>query len=190
MNRKIVKKRLVLKKNIRQFLIRCMLTVIIVLITLIAIKTNNDIKKIITKNVYETNFKFGKAKELYQKHFGNILPIEKVVKEEKPVFNEKLTYKKENSYKDGVALTVDNNYMIPTLESGVIVFIGEKEEYGKTIIIEQINGIEVFYANIEPINLKLYDYIEKGSLLGEAKNNKLYLVFSKDGKYLNYKDYI
>ena len=80
--------------------------------------------------------------------------------------------------------------MIPTLESGVIVFIGEKEEYGKTIIIEQINGIEVFYANIEPINLKLYDYIEKGSLLGEAKNNKLYLVFSKDGKYLNYKDYI
>ena len=49
MNRKIVKKRLVLKKNIRQFLIRCMLTVIIVLITLIAIKTNNDIKKIITK---------------------------------------------------------------------------------------------------------------------------------------------
>ena len=94
MNRKIVKKRLVLKKNIRQFLIRCMLTVIIVLITLIAIKTNNDIKKIITKNVYETNFKFGKAKELYQKYFGNILPIEKVVKEEKPVFNEKLTYKK------------------------------------------------------------------------------------------------
>ena len=130
------------------------------------------------------------SKELYQKYFGNILPIEKVVKEEKPVFNEKLTYKKENSYKDGVALTVDNNYMIPTLESGVIVFIGEKEEYGKTIIIEQINGIEVFYANIEPINLKLYDYIEKGSLLGEAKNNKLYLVFSKDGKYLNYKDYI
>ena len=48
----------------------------------------------------------------------------------------------------------------------------------------------MFYANIEPINLKLYDYIEKGSLLGEAKNNKLYLVFSKDGKYLNYKDYI
>ena len=43
MNRKIVKKRLVLKKNIRQFLIRCMLTVIIVLITLIAIKTNNEL---------------------------------------------------------------------------------------------------------------------------------------------------
>ena len=32
--------------------------------------------------------------------------------------------------------------------------------------------------------------IEKGKLIGEVKDNKLYLVFSKDGKYLNYKDYI
>ena len=80
--------------------------------------------------------------------------------------------------------------MVPTLESGVVVFIGEKEEYGSTVIIDQADGIEVFYANINAMNLKLYDYIEKGTLLGETKDNKLYLVFSKNGEYLNYKDYI
>ena len=80
--------------------------------------------------------------------------------------------------------------MIPALESGVVVFLGEKEEYGTTIIIEQINGVEVFYSNVNAVNLKLYDYVEKGKLIGEVKGNKLYLVFSKDGKYLNYKDYI
>ena len=80
--------------------------------------------------------------------------------------------------------------MIPALESGVVVFLGEKEEYGTTIIIEQINGVEVFYSNVDALNLKLYDYVEKGKLIGEVKDNKLYLVFSKDGKYLNYKDYI
>ena len=64
MNRKIVKKRLVLKKNIRQFLIRCMLTVIIVLITLIAIKTNNDIKKIITKRFFDGRTQMEVADEI------------------------------------------------------------------------------------------------------------------------------
>ena len=38
--------------------------------------------------------------------------------------------------------------------------------------------------------MKLYDYIEKGSLIGEAKDEKIYLVFSKEGKYLDYKKYI
>ena len=80
--------------------------------------------------------------------------------------------------------------MVPAIESGVVVFLGQKEEYGQTIIVEQINGVEVFYSNVEPVELKLYDYIEKGKLLGEVKGKKLYMVFSKDGKYLNYKDYI
>lgn len=190
MDKKTVKKKLVLKKSVRGFLTRLMLTVIIVLIGLISVKSNSSIKKIITKNVYESSFNFGVAKNIYQKYFGSILPINKVIQEEQPVFSEKLTYKSDNTYKDGCALNVSDNYMVPAIESGVIVFLGQKEEYGQTIIVEQINGVEVFYSNVEPVELKLYDYIEKGKLLGEVKGKKLYMVFSKDGKYLNYKDYI
>ena len=80
--------------------------------------------------------------------------------------------------------------MVPTIESGIVVFIGEKEKIGKTIIIEQVNGIDTFYSNINFNNLKLYDYVEKGELLGEVKNNELYLTFQKDGKYLDYKKYV
>ena len=36
----------------------------------------------------------------------------------------------------------------------------------------------------------MYDYIEEGTLLGETKDNYLYMVFAKEGKFLNYKDYI
>ena len=53
-----------------------------------------------------------------------------------------------------------------------------------------MNGIDAWYGNIDTTSIKLYDYVEKGSLLGEAKNKKLYLVFQKDGKFLNYQDYI
>ena len=89
-----------------------------------------------------------------------------------------------------MALKVTDNYLVPALESGVVVFIGEKSDYGTTVIIEQTDGIAVFYSNINFVDIKLYDYIEKGELLGEAIDSKIYLVFSKDGAYLDYKNYL
>ena len=109
---------------------------------------------------------------------------------EQKVFNENIAYQKANVYKDGVELKVSNQYMVPTIESGIVVFIGEKEGYGNTVIIEQVNGIDVWYSNIKISDIKMYDYIEKGSLLGESLDNKLYMVFQKEGKYLDYKEYI
>ena len=80
--------------------------------------------------------------------------------------------------------------MVPTIESGIVVFIGEKENLGTTVIIEQVDGIDTFYSNININNIKLYDYIEKGELLGETKGNDLYLFFQKNGEYLDYQKYI
>lgn len=80
--------------------------------------------------------------------------------------------------------------MVPSIESGIVVYIGEKKDYGNTIVIEQINGIDVFYSNIEIPNIKLYDYIEKGEYLGQTKTEKLYMVFQKDGEIINYDEYI
>ena len=48
----------------------------------------------------------------------------------------------------------------------------------------------MMYGNIEIKNLKLYYYIEKGNIVGEAINSEIYLVAQKNGKYLDYKEYI
>lgn len=186
MNKKI-KTKLVLRKEIKVLLSKLLISIIIFLIGMILVKSNSHMTTIIKENVYEKSFKFINNKKLYQKYFGNSLLLDKMLKEEQAVFNEKLNFTSKNPYKDGVKLKVSNNYMVPVLESGVIVFIGEKEDYGNTIIIEQVDGIDTYYGNIKPTNLKLYDYIEKGELLGEAKENKLYLAFQKEGKFLDYK---
>ena len=157
---------------------------------LILIKSNNSFKNNLIKYVYEDSFKFTKLKAIYEKYFGKILSIDKVAPKEEAVFNEKLEYSKANVYNDGAVLTVSDNYMVPTLESGIVVFIGEKEGYGSTVIIEQVDGIDVWYSNIKANNIKMYDYIEKGSLIGEVKGKKLYMVFQKDGAFLDYKKYI
>ena len=106
------------------------------------------------------------------------------------VFSEKLIYESANLYKDGVALKVTPHYLIPILENGIVIYIGEKEGYGNTIVIQQENGIEVWYSNVLTSNIEMYDYVSSGSFVGEVNGDTLYLLFQKDGKYLDYKEYI
>lgn len=188
--KKTIKKRLVLKKSVRNFCTRVLITVIIFLVGMILVKNNTEIKNVILEQIYNKNFKFTKAKRIYEKYFGDILSSEQFTNDEQAVFQEKLTYKKANTYLDGVALTVDNNYMVPVLETGIVIFMGEKEGYGNTVVIEQIDGVDVSYSNISTDGIQLYDYVEKGSLLGEVNNKKLYLVFQQDGEYLDYKRFV
>lgn len=187
--KKVVKK-LSLKKEVRNFISKCLITIILFLLILITTKGNTSLKNNIIKYIYEDNIEFTKLKSIYEKYFGKILSVDKIAPKEEKVFNEKISYNKSNIYKDGVVLEVSNNYLVPTLESGIVVFMGEKEGYGNTIIIEQVDGIDVWYSNISTNNIKMYDYIEKGKLLGEVNGGKLYMVFQKEGKFLNYKEYI
>lgn len=187
--KKVVKK-LKLKSSVKKFISKCLIVIILLLSTLILIKNNASLKNNIIKYVYEDNLEFTKLKSIYEKYFGKILSVDKIAPSEEKVFNEKISYEKANVYKDGVALNVDKGYMVPTLEAGIVVFIGEKEGYGNTVIIEQVDGVDVWYSNISTSNIKIYDYIEKGKLLGEVNGEKLYMVFQKEGKYLNYKEYL
>ena len=180
-----MKAKLVLRKEIKKALNKLLLSIIIFLIGMILVKSNSNLKETIKTKLYEESIPFQKLKNTYKKYLGNIIEVEKT----QPVFSESLSYNKISKYKDGVKLEVSDNYMVPILESGVVVFIGEKEDYKNTIIIEQTNGVDVFYGNIKSNNIKLYDYVEKGELLGET-NKELYLVFQKDGVYLDYKEYI
>ena len=187
--KKTIKKKLVLKKEIKVFLNKLLISIIIFLTALISVKKTPTLKPVLKDKIYEDSFKFITIKNFYEKYFGDFLS-NKVSKETTSVFNEKLSFQKINRYKDGVELIVNTNYLVPVIESGIVVYIGEKEDYGYTVIVEQVNGIDVFYSNINPIDIKIYDYVEKGSLLGETKNNNLYLVFQKNGAYLDYKKYI
>ncbi len=177
-------------KALYKFITKVLICLIIFVSLLIVLKINPNLKSKISETVYEDHFSFAYINNLYKKYFGDILPFDNIVPTDERVFNEKLKYSESNLYKDGVELTVSNNYLVPILESGIVVFIGEKENYGNTIIIQQINGIDVWYGNVSVGDIKMYDYVTKGSLLGEVTNNKLYLVFQKEGKYLDYKEYI
>lgn len=178
-------------KYVRSLILRCMALVAIFLIMAIFYKSNQVFKDYIVTNIYTNNLKFTEAKKLYNKYLGGIIPLEKLKKEiTTPVFKEEMEYSNISKYYDGVKLEVDNNYLVPIISSGMVVFIGDKDNYDKTIIIEGEDGINIWYGNIETTNVSLYDYVESGKLLGTTKNNYLYLVYEKDNKYLDYNEYL
>lgn len=165
--------------------------IILVLSTLIVFKAKPELKKSFYTHVYENNISFASINAFYEKYAGSPLPFFDLINEPTTtVFNETLKYHEANKYLDGVRLVVDDNYLVPSLESGLVVFIGQKDDYGKTVIIQQPDGIDVWYSNLDSITVSMYDYVQKGKLLGEVIDKNLYLVFKKDGGVLNYQEYI
>ena len=180
----------VLSSYLKNFIIRSLVVIVLFLSIAILCKNNTTYKDIIYKNIYENNLSFTTFKNFYQEHLGGISFLDKVVEDVKPVFNEELTYNSISKYYDGASLEVEKNYLVPVIESGIVVYIGEKENYGNVIIIQGMDSVDISYSNMKTTSVKLYDYIEKGDLLGEVNGTNLYLVYSKDGNILNYEDYL
>ncbi len=176
------------KKSYKTSLInRTLLTVTIVLVLLITMNINKKTKTYLNKYVFETNYNFAKINTLYKKY---ILDLKKPIEEDKAVSAvENVEYYKEEAYKGGVKLEVQSEYNVKALGSGLVVFIGEKEDFGSSVVVQQSNGIDVTYGGVNAEDIKIYDYVNEGTHLGTA-NNVLYLLFEKDGVELDYKTYI
>lgn len=170
------------------FLFRTLLTIFITLLLLIGIKQNNDFKNFFYTKVYVEHFPFLKVNEWYQNLFGTTFPFQKYL-DTKPVFNEQLTYIKKEEYLEGVKLTVEEMYPVPVIQQGLVIFVGEKEGYGNVVIIEQLDGVDCWYGNLSSMNVKLYDYVESGSLLG-VSDKELYLVYKEEGNVIPYENYL
>ena len=178
-------------KNYRESIIkRTLLSVIFILIILIASNLSDKFKSLVKNELLENTFNFSKINALYKKYVTKINPIKPKGDDTSLVSSAHgLNYSKSEDYLDGVKLTVDSEYPVKMLDSGLVVYIGEKNGIENTIIIQQSNGIDVIYGYIENTNLKVYDYVEKGTIIGVV-NKKLYLAFQKDGEKIEYEPYI
>ena len=189
-----INKRIKYKKNPKETTKKCnyfilKFFIVFLLFVFMSLLVNNDIKikNIIYSKVYNNNFSFAQFKNIYNKYIGNIIPFQNIFKS-KQVFNEKLEYISSSKHNKGLKLTLKDGYAIPTIKGGIVTFVGNKKDLGKTVIINQTDGIDVWYSNLSNTNLKLYDYVEDNSIVGEAKNNTLYLTFQKNGVEIEYKD--
>lgn len=176
-------------KYIKGLISRTLLAIIFVLVSIIYTNRNAANKELYQKYVLENSLSFTKINNLYQDLFGEVDVINKKTNDSKSVFFDAIDYKNIEDYKNGVKLSLGINEVVNVIKSGIVVFIGEKDDLGNTIIIQGNDGAEIWYSNITDTDIKIYDYVESGSILGTSNGDFIYLTINKDGEYLSYEEY-
>lgn len=172
--------------DINGIISKALLSIIFLLVSIILINKNENIKKFYEDKVFNDSISFIKFNELYNKYFGSITSIYPT---EELVFNESIQYSNIDNYLNGKVLTVSNNYIVPSIGSGIIVYLGDKDNLGNTCIIQGVDGVDIWYSNIDTSNLTLYDYVSKGDMLGPTLSDKLYLTLEKNNEFIDYETY-
>lgn len=173
-------------KRLSKYITKFMLAVIFFLASIIFTNTSDKNLLLYKEYVLTESLPFTKVKCWYEELFGEVLPSNDNAQ---TVFDGKLVYKEISDYQNGERLTVSSKSLVNSLASGIVVFSGEKDGFGNTVIIQGIDGADIWYGNLENISLNLYDYIEAGTVIGNTVDEYLYLVIKKDNEYIKYEDY-
>ena len=179
-------KKSLIKNLVFSMIIKSLIVVVLFLGSLIYIKQSNDNKNKFKNVVYNNSLSFAKIYDVYKKYLGDVIPFKNIFKDNtKLVSSEKLSYEQIKKEDNGYILSVSKDYITPSITSGIIVEKKVSSKYENVITVQDKNGLNITYGLIKNTNVKLYDYIEKGNIIGQA-SEELYLSFKKDNKYLSY----
>ena len=171
-------------------LTKFLLSIIFLMLSIILIKSNNNNKTFYQEDILTKQINFTRFNNLYTKYFGNILPDYTVPSvPTQMASNTELDYNNGTPYLNGTKLETTEDYPVPIITSGIIVFLGEKDSLGPTCIIQGVDGVDIWYSHIDTSSLNLYDYVTEGKILAPTESNYFYLTIDSNGTYLTYDTY-
>lgn len=190
------------------FVAKCLLAACLVLAAGIVYKQSGkgfDPIKSSVATVMTNDFKFAQVSNWYEDTLGSplaFLPMvgdEKVQKKQgkengKVAFAEPVSGQVTRQFSDkskGVMVQTAANSSIKAVKDGLVLFVGEKDDTGKTVVIQHDNGAESWYGELDEIEVKPYDYVKKEQVIGKVtdKTNKKYSSFyfalKEGGKFID-----
>lgn len=160
-----------------------LLAIIFVLGSLIVTNFSSELKSKFVSEVLEKNINFSYLNKFYNKYIGG--------KDKEEVYVSNVVNNEPyEQVGEAVKFKVEREEPIKAIEGGIIVFMGDKDDLGKTVIIQGNDGIDIWYSNIEVTEYSLYDYVSKGDILGISLSDNYLVTIKKDDKTLNYEEYI
>ena len=172
-----------LSVNGNSWLSKLLITIIVVLVCLIICNLNNELRDSFVKEVLEDNMEFGDFNKLYKKFM--------IDSNESIVVNDTVIDVSDMEEVDGrYRFNYGIDYQVETLQSGIIVYIGDKDNLGNTVIVQGNDGIDVWYSGITLKEYGLYDYVSKGDILGLSSDVYVTISIYEDGELLKYEEYI
>ena len=189
-NKKLTPKSTKLKQYLTNLLSKFLLSIIFLMLSIILIKSNTNIKNFYQEDILTKQINFTKFNNLYNKYFGNILPDYTVPNVPTQIAaNTSFDYASGTPYLNGVKLDTTANYPVPIITSGIIVFLGDKDSLGPTCIVQGVDGVDIWYSNIDISSLNLYDYVTQDKILAPTLFEYFYLTIDNNGTYLTYDTY-
>lgn len=169
---------------------KLLISVIIVLSSLILTNLSEKIRSFYQKNVFQSNIGFMNISKFYDKYIGNINKGTKRLENEVLVSNtddiNKTNMREENG---SYYLEVGLDYPVTFLAPGIIVYQGDKDNLKDTVIVQGVDGVDIWYSNVNMTDYSLYDYVSKGKILGSVNGTELIITIMKDGKAIPYDEY-
>ena len=168
---------------ISNLITRILLLIVFILFLLIINKYNHALALEFKNDLFNKSFNFIKINKISQKVLGKDVFYYQKNSDTSLVLSSNFDSNLKEKYYEGEKMNVSTNLPIGSISSGVVVYIGDKDNYGNTVIIQGVDGYNIWYGNIKDINVGLYDYVEKQNLIGAADGDFLYLLIEKDNKY-------
>ncbi|PLT30139.1 M23 family metallopeptidase [Peribacillus deserti] len=183
----------------------------IVLFLMVAIMFKKPIPRLeetrdVVNHYMKKEFQFAAAKDWYQDTFGK--PLVFIPSDKEPA----VTAKKENqefalpaagkiseSFEvngQGMMIETDKDQPVESTKEGVIIFTGEKDKLGKTVVIQHSDKSESWYGHLGTIDVRLYETVKKGKIIGKVSNTEdgakgtFYLAIKKGSQFVDPKQVI
>ncbi|NSL50143.1 peptidoglycan DD-metalloendopeptidase family protein [Calidifontibacillus erzurumensis] len=136
----------------------------------------------------EKEFQFAAVLDWYEKQFGKPLAL----------FPEPTSQQKESQYvkqdgpnepvyavpaagrvlepfskdRQGIMIETGRDSYVESIDDGVVIEVGVKEDIGKTVVVQHSDGSEAWYGNLDTINVKLYDFVKSRTRIGKVTNTE------------------
>ncbi len=172
---------------ISKIITKILLSIIFLLSSLIFTNLSTNNYAFYKENIINNTFRYTKIKKYYEKYFGKV--ISKKENKDIPVFSESPVINKIEPYEDKEKLIFNGETDVSAVQSGIVVYIGDKDDLGYTIIIQGIDDVDIWYSNISDCKYKLYDYVEKDKTIGKT-NDYIIINIIKNNNHIKYEEYL
>jgi len=135
------------------------------------------------KQTMEQEFQFAAVSDWYEEQFGKplaLLPAKNTGEEDKQDIDEDNEYALPASGKiledfgdngQRIMIETGKGAGVEAMNEGLVHFVGMKDGFGKTVIVQHADKSETWYGNLDGIDVNLYEYISKGTKVGTAMDS-------------------
>jgi len=184
------------------FILRCLISIVLVIVVAVIHSLPNEEFKSARGwigQAVDKDFQFAKVANWFSTNTGNLysfLPfdlnkpndtVEQVTAI--PVSGRLLESFKKNGKGIIVETVLDKN--VEAIDAGVVIFVGEDLTHGKTVIVQQADGMDVWYGELQEIYVTLYEHVQKGQALGQVtpsedgSQGEYYLAIEQDKQFID-----